>query len=86
MLRFNTLPLSQQMIVSLRSAEWLKTADSDLFLPVFTAGELLTALSYFNIQIGRNGTPDVDEFMAMIEHMESGLESECNCASCGARK
>jgi hypothetical protein len=84
--RFNKLPVPEQMIVSLRSAEWLATAPAELFLPDFNAGEMLDAMSYFNIQIDRNGTPDVDEFNAMIEHLEEQLPGDCKCPACRARK
>jgi hypothetical protein len=84
--RFNNLPLSEQLIVSLRCAEWLATASADLFLPDLNAGDLLTAMTHFNIEIGRNGVPHVDEFLAMIDRIEAHLPSECGCLLCKAKK
>lgn len=84
--RFNILPLPEQMMVSLRCAEWLTTAPADLFLPDLNAGDLLTAMGHFNIEIGHNGVPQVDEFLAMINLLEEQMPSDCECPACRAKK
>lgn len=84
--RFSILPLPQQMVVALRCAEWLATAPADLFLPDLNAGDLLTAMHHFNIEIGRDGVPQVDEFLAMIELLQDQLPGDCDCPACKAKK
>lgn len=83
--RFNTLPTPNQMAVSGLVAEFLRTAHRDLFLPAFSAQQLLAAFQKFNIKVGRDGQPASGGLWRAIEYLESHLEGPFSgpCECCG---
>lgn len=83
--RFNTLPQPRQMAVSGLVAEFLRTAHRDLFLPSFSAQQLLAAFQKFNIKVGRDGQPASAGLWRAIEYLETHLggPSSGPCECCG---
>lgn len=84
-MRFNTLPQPRQMAISALVAEFLRSADGDLFLPHFGVKELLEAFRKFNIKVGRDGQPASAGLWRAIDYLESRLggPSTGPCECCG---